>query len=147
MAFSVLDLILLQKVYAERVFVVFPGLFRVAHIVPWQVSFPPSYLLTQDLSRKVLRVRCPHAVEISRITNCVYFQNSSCWRYACEEGASNRVLRVSDFSEKFCGKVLFWVMLRCTLAVSIYQTTRCHNPGDQITRVFTSAKTLKFNNF
>ena len=72
MAFSVLDLILLRKIYAERVFVVFPVYSDVPYIVPRQVSFPPSYLLTQDLSRKVLRVRCPHAVEISRITVCIF---------------------------------------------------------------------------
>jgi len=58
--FSALDLILHRKMYAERVFVVFPVYSEEPCIVPRQVSFPPSYLLTLDLSRKVLRVRCPH---------------------------------------------------------------------------------------
>jgi len=61
-AFSV-DLILRRKSYAGRVFVVFLVFSEVPYIVPRQVSFPPSYLVTQDLSRKVLRVRCPHAFE------------------------------------------------------------------------------------
>ena len=59
MAFPVVDLTLRRRIYAEKVFVS----SEVPYIVPRQVSFPPSYLLTQDLSRKVLRVRCPHAVE------------------------------------------------------------------------------------
>ena len=63
MAFPVVDLTLRRRIYAEKVFVVFPVSSEVPYIVPRQVSFPPSYLLTQDLSRKVLRVRCPHAVE------------------------------------------------------------------------------------
>ena len=85
--------------------------------------------LPQDLSRKVLRVRCPHAVEISRITVCIF-------RTSVAEGM--RVMKgpvikyCTYFTEKFCSNVLFWGMLRCTLAVTVYQTTRCPNPGDQI---------------